>query len=141
MFLVSPVTMTKLLLLAAGGAFGTLLRYLISGLAYRLLGETFPWGTLAVNLLGCFLIGLLWGLSERTPFPPNVSIFLFTGTLGAFTTFSTYGLESMNLLRDGEVMLALVNILGSNLAGLACVILGFMLARYVPAFLHLGGPS
>lgn len=133
--------MTKLLLIAVGGAGGALLRYAISGLAYRLLGETFPWGTLAVNVAGCFLIGLLWGLTERAPLPPHANLFLFTGILGAFTTFSTYGLETFSLLRDGEVVLGLANILASNVIGLAGVFLGLVLARSLPGLFGLGGAS
>lgn len=134
-------TMDKILAIAAGGAGGALLRYGISGVAYRLLGETFPWGTLAVNLMGCFLIGLLWGISERTPLSPNASIFLFTGILGGFTTFSTFGLETFSLFRDGEVMLGLVNVLASNVAGLVAVTLGFVLARLLPGLSGIGGAS
>lgn len=124
---------TKLLFIAMGGACGALLRYLISGLGYRLFGEAFPWGTLAVNLLGCLFIGFLWALGERMPLRPEVSLLVFTGTLGAFTTFSTYGLESLNLLRDGEVGPALLNILLSNLGGLLLVYLGFLAARLLLA--------
>lgn len=130
--------MQKLLLIGVGGAIGALLRYALSGLAYRLLGETFPWGTLIVNVLGCFVIGILWAAAERTPLSPGMHVFVFTGTLGAFTTFSTYGLETFNLLRDGEVMSALGNVLASNLIGLGAVVAGFFIAR---AFLSSGGAS
>lgn len=121
--------MTKLLYIAAGGAVGAVLRYAVSGLAHRVFGPTFPWGTLAVNVAGAFVLGLLWALSERVPFPPRVAPFLFVGVLGAFTTFSTYSLESVNLLRDGEVGLGLLNVVGSNVLGLAVVWLGFVCAR------------
>lgn len=131
--------MTKLLLIAAGGACGALLRYVLSGLTYRVLDETFPWGTLVVNVFGCLLIGVLWATSERVAFSPNASIFVFTGTLGAFTTFSTYGLESINLLRDGEIGLGLANIVASNLVGLAAVLIGFGVAHVL--FTHAGGAS
>lgn len=123
--------MTKLLLIAAGGAVGAVLRYVVSGLTYRLFDETFPWGTLAVNLLGSFVIGLVWAVSERVVLSPKLTTFLFIGVLGAFTTFSTYSLESFHLLRDGEVRLGLVNILASNVLGLALVYVGFVCARYL----------
>ncbi len=116
----------NILLLSAGGAVGTLLRYGLSGLAHRLLGETFPWGTLLVNVLGCFVIGLLWAASERAAFGPSLRIFLFTGTLGAFTTFSTYGLETFVLLKNGNVALGAANLILSNVIGLAAVIAGFL---------------
>lgn len=122
--------MTKLLMIAAGGAVGAVLRYGVSGLAYRLGGPGFPWGTLAVNVLGSFVIGFLWALSERTPFPARWSPFVFVGLIGAFTTFSTYTLESFNLFRDGELRLGLLNLVGSNALGLLAVIAGFIVARY-----------
>ncbi len=128
--------MIKLLLIAGGGAVGAVLRYAVSGLAYRLLEPTFPWGTLAVNLIGSFVIGLLWAVSERIPFPPTVTTFIFIGVLGAFTTFSTFTLETFNLLRDGEVLLGLGNVLASNVLGLALVWMGFIVARAVLAGLH-----
>lgn len=123
--------MTKLLLVAGGGAVGALLRYLVSGMAYQALGESFPWGTLTVNVLGSFAIGLLWAISEEVALPAAFSPFVFVGMIGAFTTFSTYGLETFNLLRDGEVRLGLLNFVGSNLLGFVAVVLGFFGARYL----------
>ncbi len=121
----------KILLLGAGGAIGTLLRYGLSGLTHRLVGTTFPWGTLVVNVLGCFVIGLVWATAEYTTITPSLRIFLFAGTLGAFTTFSTYGLETFHLLRDGEIVFGAANLMLNNVAGLAAVVLGFLLARIV----------
>lgn len=126
--------LTKLMLIASGGALGALLRYAVSGLALRLLGADFPWGTLCANLLGCFLIGLLWVLAERAPHP-QANLFLFTGLLGAFTTFSTYSLESIYLLRSGEVLRGLLNIAVSNGLGLVAVLAGFACAQWL-----IGGP-
>ncbi len=126
----------KLLLIALGGALGALARYALSGLVYTWLGPAFPWGTLVVNLTGCYGLGLLWALSEMVPLPGPIPPLVFIGFFGAFTTFSTYGLESFNLLRDGELVLALLNLLGSSLAGLLCVALGSLTARLL---LHLGG--
>lgn len=119
----------KILLIAAGGALGATLRYGLSELTHRLLGPGFPWGTLTANLTGCFAIGFVWALSERLALNPRVSPFLLTGVIGAFTTFSTYGLESLNLLRNGKIAHGLANILLSNLAGLALVLVGFFCAR------------
>jgi len=118
----------KLLMVAAGGCVGALLRYWISGWAYRVLDGGFPWGTLVVNILGCFLIGFLWVIFERTIFPPSARDFLFIGLLGALTTFSTFGFETVNLLRDGEVKIALMNVLTNNLLGIAMVLAGIFLA-------------
>jgi fluoride exporter len=119
--------------IAVGGAAGALLRYLVSGWAYALLGEGFPWGTLSVNVIGSFLIGFLWRLFDQITITPNVRTLIFVGGLGAFTTFSTYGLESLNLLRSGQYKLGMLNILGSNVVGISCVFLGFVAARAVLA--------
>jgi CrcB protein len=129
-------TVLKLMLIAGGGALGALLRYGVSGAALRLLGADFPWGTLCANLTGCFLIGLLWVLAERVAFHPYVNPFVFTGLLGAFTTFSTYSLESIALLRDGEVWRGVLNIALSNGLGLAAVIAGFACAHLVIGSSH-----
>lgn len=133
--------MTKLLWIAAGGGLGALLRYGISGLAYRFLDPTFPWGTLAANLVGCFFVGLLWALSDRIAFPPNIRAFIFIGVIGALTTFSTYGLESINLLREGEIMLGAANIALSNVLGLALVAAGFVCAQYLIGVLSTMGAA
>jgi fluoride exporter len=121
--------MFKVLLLILGGAMGTLTRYSISGLAHRYLGSDFPYGTLSVNLLGSFAIGLLWGLFENESLSSAFRSFAFIGFLGGFTTFSSYSLETLNLFRDGQVKIALMNILLNNIFGLVLVFGGFVLAR------------
>ncbi len=121
----------KFLFIALGGAIGALMRYGISGLPHRYVDSVFPWGTLTVNIIGAFLIGFLWGTSERVDIAPNMRTFLFVGVLGAFTTFSTYSLESINLLRDGEIKLALAYMLTSNVACIGLCFLGFITSRYL----------
>lgn len=123
--------MYKIILLASGGAIGTVLRYSLSGFTYRFVNGVFPWGTLLVNLAGSFVIGLLWGLFEIDNFSTNVRHFIFIGILGGFTTFSTFTLESLNLFRDGEIKLALSNILASNIFGLLLVLAGFIISKYL----------
>ncbi len=121
--------MTKLLFIAGGGALGAVLRYAVSGVTYRFMPHDFPWGTLCVNLVGCFLIGLLWEISNNLLIGQNLKNFVFIGGLGAFTTFSTFGLETLNLLRAGEMKFAALNIFTSNFLGLVLVFLGFLLGR------------
>lgn len=123
--------MTKVLILAAGGAIGTLMRYSLSGLTHRAVSGMFPWGTLAVNLTGSLFIGLLWGLFEIQNISSNVRTFLFIGILGGFTTFSTFALESLHLMRDGEIKLALSNVLVSNMLGILLVFAGFLASKYI----------
>ncbi len=117
--------------IAVGGSIGAVMRYLVSGWGYALLGSNFPWGTLLVNILGAFLIGLLWQIFFTVPISPTMRNLIFTGGLGAFTTFSTFALESLNLIMDGEFGLGLLNVFASDLLGLTFVFLGVLLGRYV----------
>ena len=123
--------MTKIIILAAGGAIGTVLRYSVSGLTHRAVSGMFPWGTLAVNLTGSFLIGVLWGIFEVQNISSNIRTFLFVGILGGFTTFSTFALESLNLMRDGEMKFAFSNVLASNILGILLVFAGFIASKYI----------
>ncbi|MBI4378001.1 MAG: fluoride efflux transporter CrcB [Nitrospinae bacterium] len=121
--------MTKIMLLVAGGATGTVTRYAVSGLTHRYFDGTFPIGTLVVNLIGSFLIGLIWGLWETSNISSNTRTFIFIGILGGFTTFSSYTMETVNLFRDGEIKLGLTNILANNIIGLLLVFIGFILGK------------
>jgi len=114
-----------------GGSLGALLRYGAMLFCTRVFGTTFPAGTLAVNLSGCFLIGLVMGLAEAGPFvTPAFRLFFVTGFLGALTTFSTYAWESMDAVRNASLGAALLNILLNNLAGLSLVLAGFWLTKH-----------
>lgn len=121
--------MNKIIYLVAGGAIGTVARYFVSGYAHKYMGSGFPWGTLAVNISGAFIIGLIWGLFESVEIRSEIRIFIFIGILGGFTTFSSYALESMNLYKQGEIKMAIFNILANNFLSIALVFLGFILAR------------
>lgn len=124
--------MTKILWVGLAGFLGTAGRYLISGMIARRFGETFPLGTLAVNLMGCFLIGFLFHfLHERVLIDPLLRTMIMIGFLGAFTTFSSFGLQTFTLLREGQTALALLNILASNLTGLVLVWIGYIAARWI----------
>jgi fluoride exporter len=121
---------TNIVLVLMGGSIGALLRYGTSLLAIWLFGANFPWGTLIVNLVGCFLIGLAFALAERTPLMgPSARLFFVTGFLGALTTFSTYAQETVNSLRAGTHLVTTANILLNNVAGLALVMVGMWLGR------------
>ncbi len=123
--------MLKLFYCALGGAIGSILRYSISSWVGRLVSSGFPWGTLTINLSGSFIIGLLWGIFEMVSVSANARIFILMGILGAFTTFSTFALENLQLLRSGETGMAILNIVLSNVIGLALVFLGYFLSRFI----------
>ena len=104
--------MVKIFLAGAGGFAGSVLRYAVSGFVQYISGSIrFPFGTLAVNLAGCFVIGFLSQLAEtRGFFSADARVLIFIGVLGGFTTFSAFGNETINLWREGESMLAAANI-------------------------------
>lgn len=124
--------MVRMLLVGLGGFVGTLFRYWLSGLIARHYGETFPLGTLVVNAIGCFVIGFLfYFFYDRSLTTPTARTVVLIGVIGGFTTFSSYGLQTFTLLRDGELFLAVVNVVVSNALGLALVWLGYVLAKAI----------
>jgi CrcB protein len=120
----------KLALLALAGALGTLARYGLAGLAQKLCGASFPWGTLAVNIIGCFLAGLLWALFEtRWAVSGETRILILVGFMGAFTTFSAYILETSELVWASEWLHAAGNVALQNIVGFAALFAGAALGR------------
>ncbi len=127
--------MLKIAMIAAGGAVGATLRYAVSGWVQKSSSTLFPSGTLAVNLIGCFLIGWL-GAMFASPhlIREEFRVAILVGVLGAFTTFSTFGWETFQLVNAGQVRLAAINMVLSNSAGLMAVWLGYRLgARWFGA--------
>lgn len=118
--------MTNILLIGIGGFIGSVMRYLASGYVQQASKSIdFPYGTLAVNLIGCFIIGFLSQLAEsRGVFTNQSRLFTFTGFLGGFTTFSSFGNETINLARDSQMMNALANVGANVVIGLFAVWLG-----------------
>jgi CrcB protein len=118
--------MKGILLVALGGALGSVARYKLSGyVLHHTIDWRFPAGTFAVNVIGCLIAGVLAGLAERHEIlSPDVRLLLFTGVLGGFTTFSAFGLETMFLLKRGDFMVAAANIVLSVVAGLLALWLG-----------------
>ncbi|MCU0572000.1 MAG: CrcB family protein [Syntrophobacteraceae bacterium] len=121
----------KVLLVMAGGSLGALSRHGVSLLATSLFGSRFPWGTLIVNLTGCFLIGLCFALADRgfRLMTPSARLFFMTGFLGALTTFSAFALESVNAMRAEAHLVMAANLLLNNVLGGALVFLGMWVGR------------
>ena len=124
--------MTQLLMVGTGGAIGAIGRYLLSTWVYSLTGRAFPWGTLAVNLLGSLLMGFLsvW-LLERMTVSTEMRALLMVGFLGAFTTFSTFSIETLLLLEQGAVARAGVNIAASVITCVFAAWMGTLIAKAI----------
>jgi CrcB protein len=116
-------------LVGSGGFVGAMCRYGLSGFVQRNVAlATFPYGTLAVNLLGCLLIGIVVGLVDsRQMFGPEFRLFALIGLLGGFTTYSTFGYETFALLRDADFLRAAANVTVHVVLGLALVWIGYAL--------------
>ena len=122
--------MEKLLWIGLAGVLGTFARYGLSGAVQRACGTAFPCGTLAVNVLGCFLFGIVWTLAEdRLSISAEVRTVVLIGFMGAFTTFSSFAFETAQLLRDAQWASAAVNIVAQNVLGLVGLFLGLMAGR------------
>lgn len=119
----------RLLAIAVGGGLGAVMRFSVSGFVQRLTDDAFPVGTLAVNVTGCLLIGFLGALfSGPALVRDEMRLFVLAGFLGGFTTFSTFGFETLSLLDDGEWARASANLVLSNGLGLLAVWLGYRIA-------------
>ncbi len=125
--------MDKALYVGLGGFIGSVLRYWVGNAVQQFANNpAFPFGTLAVNLVGCLVIGFLSQLADaRGVFTPEARLFVFVGILGGFTTFSTFGNETMNFLRGGEGLPALLNVGLHIFVGLAAIWLGRSIAYWI----------
>ncbi|MDQ6952290.1 MAG: fluoride efflux transporter CrcB [Mariprofundaceae bacterium] len=122
--------MKQMMAIAAGGAMGAVMRWYIAGFIQRLSGSAFPWGTLTVNIVGSFMLGFLfiWML-ERVTVGELARLAVTVGFLGAFTTFSTFSVETARLLQEGALSMALGNVLAQVLICVTLAWLGMQLAR------------
>jgi len=124
-------TFTTYLWVALGSAMGGMGRFALSGAAAHWVGERFPWGTVGINILGSFVIGffgVLSGPGGRLGVSPDVRVFVMVGLCGGFTTFSSFSFQTLNLLRDGEVLRAGLNVVGSVVLCLLAVWIGYLAA-------------
>jgi len=124
-----PVTPGLIIAIAAGGAVGALMRFFVQHYSTTILGLTFPWGTLFVNVAGCGIIGLISGYWTASGFEISLEIrgALVIGCLGAFTTFSAFSLDTMVLFQNGEIIRASLNVLSTVILCLVAVAIGSMM--------------
>lgn len=121
--------MRQVLFLVLGGSLGTLARYFVSQSVQSKWGTLFPWGTLMVNITGSFLIGFVFILLEESFIHRDLRAFISIGFLGAYTTFSTFSLETLNLFREGDVVAGAGNMLMTNVLGIVFTILGLFVGK------------
>jgi CrcB protein len=122
--------MQRLLFIGLAGFVGTLARFGLSEIAAKRLGESFPIGTLIVNIVGCFLAGVVFfSIQERLLVSETARLAIMVGFLGGFTTFSAFGVQTFALFKNGEVGLGLLNVAVSNLIGIAMVWVGYSIGR------------
>ena len=122
--------MKNILLVGLGGGLGSITRYLCQKWAYAIYPHHFPWGTFAVNMIGCFLIGIFWGISFRS-FESNESwkLFLMVGLCGGFTTFSAFTLEGIGLIREQRLLLFFSYVAASVVLGLLSTYMGIRITK------------
>jgi fluoride exporter len=120
----------KLVLLSLAGVAGTLARFALSSVVQHLAGKSFPWGTLAVNALGCFLFGLVVGLAtDPARISPDGRLILLTGFMGAFTTYSTFAFETTELLQQTQWGVAAINLAAQSILGVGLMVAGMRLGE------------
>lgn len=120
-----------ILLIAVGGAVGAICRFMLGGFVQQKMASSMPWGTLTVNVIGCFLIGFFVRACEENAVSESVRFVAITGFLGAFTTFSTFGLETVTCLRAEGLALALLNVGSNVILGIIAVYFGIMIWEIV----------
>jgi CrcB protein len=123
--------LNNLLLIASGGALGSVARFGISKFIGKIIDGAFPWGTLTANFIGLFIIGFLFEFFERSILSQSMRYLITVGFLGGLTTFSTYGLETLLLMKNGQIKLSILNLLLSNIGGLICVGVGMLFSRFL----------
>jgi len=121
----------RLLYVVIGGGLGALIRYLLSSIIQKQSASLFPYGTLVVNLIGALFIGFLWELFSDITVSTNIRVLIFMGVLGGFTTFSTFSLETFNLLKDRQYITALINVIVNNMFCIILVFAGSFMARFL----------
>jgi fluoride exporter len=124
-----PREMKMILAIGTGSFIGGISRYLLSLLIQNRVYSTFPFGTMGVNILGCFLIGIVFGFADRGNMSQEWRLFLATGVLGGFTTFSAFSNETVGMLRDGQLWYASAYVAGSVVLGLVATFIGIMIIK------------
>jgi len=130
-FLLEKGYMQKIIAVGFGGFLGAIARYFISGYIQNKMFVIFPIGTFVVNIVGSFIIGFLWELFNIVIFSQNMKLLILTGFIGAFTTFSTFSLEVVNLFQEKEYFYMILYLVGTNILGISFVFLGIFISRFM----------
>jgi fluoride exporter len=123
--------MKAIVLVAFGGAIGSVFRYLIALWMKNLYAFEFPWHTFSVNIIGCLVIGFMFSITLENSSLDNIRLFVMVGILGGFTTYSSFGLETFDLFKQGKIILASTYILTTNIFGLAAVFCGYTFHKLI----------
>lgn len=119
-----------ILLVGAGGAAGSIARFLSQQLIARYYPSSFPWGTLIVNIVGCFIIGVIYAFGEKgNLLSPEMRLLLATGFCGGFTTFSTFAYENISLMREGELLYTFLYVAASIIIGFLAAYIGVLIVK------------
>lgn len=121
--------MKAVFLVAFGGAIGSVLRYLVAVWMKNLISSEFPWHTFSVNIIGCLVIGFMFSLTLGNISFDTIRLFVMIGILGGFTTYSSFGLETFDLFKQGKIIVALAYIFATNILGLVAVYFGYALHK------------
>ncbi len=120
----------RILVVALGGAFGSVFRYLLAASIPTWLGRIYLWGTFSVNVIGSLIIGMAWAFFEKHTLLINWKLFIIVGFLGGFTTFSSFSLESINLFKEGHIRLMLLYIIATNITAIVSALIGYDLFKF-----------
>lgn len=124
--------MSNIILIIIAGGLGALARYGLSILVQSISSRPFPWGTMVVNVLGCFVFGVLWSFLEgRLSISAETRAIILVGFMGSFTTFSTYMFETSQLLKESQWLSVIGNVAGQNIVGIAVLFLGLAIGRFI----------
>ena len=129
------INILKVLFVFIGGGIGALSRYGLSGFIYKNISINFPFGTLAVNFIALFLLGIFWGFVDHFSFSSSFNVFFVIGFIGGFSTLASYLFETLQMLEDGQLSWSLLNVLATNILGFIALIIGIYFSKSILSYI------